>query len=194
MKTQALVFVLSILLIMLYLNPAAAGVPCPPTSTVEATGTGSSAPNTMMCPGGDADHIALNIIVRDCYAVPMEGYMVVVSPVVVEGAIYMCPGEESKTVGPTDVNGWTEADFTAFGGCGIIQFSVTVNTVEVGPSNAIAVRSPDMNGDGLVSLVDFGWFATDYLGSDPCSDYNYDGNVDLVDFGHFAVHFMHGCL
>jgi hypothetical protein len=172
---------------------AEGGVPCPPTSTVEAAGDGHCTPDAAVCPGGDFDVITLTIIVRDCFAVPMPGMMVTVSPVPVGGSPYICPGEESKTVGPTDANGWTEVQFPEFGGCGTIQFSAEVSSVEIGPSNPVFVITPDYSGDGLVNLIDFGWFATRYLTADPCFDYNCDGIVDLKDFGQFASHFLDWC-
>jgi hypothetical protein len=45
----------------------------------------------------------------------------------------------------------------------------------------------------VLNLVDFGNFAGNFLGTDPCYDYNCDGAVNLIDFGIFAGHFLHAC-
>jgi hypothetical protein len=172
---------------------AACGVPCPQTSTVEASGDGSCAPDAMVCPGSDADHITVEIILRDCFAEPMEGYMVLIVPFQVEGDTYICPGQESMTAGPTDADGKTESRFESFGGCGTVRFNAAVNSVEIGTSNVIAVVTPDRDGDGIVSLVDFGHFATKYLTDETCSDFDCTGVVDLIDFGLYARHYQHAC-
>jgi hypothetical protein len=39
--------------------------------------------------------------------------------------------------------------------------------------------------------VDFGYFATDFGGTNQQSDFDWDGDVDPVDFGFFATHFGH---
>lgn len=183
------------LLVLISLSSAAgAGVPDPPTSTVEASGDGICSPDAAMCVGGDFDHVTVSIVLRDAFEEPLEGYMVVVSPVQITGATYLCAGEESKTVGPTAGDGTAAAHFTSLGGCGTIHFSATVNTVEIGPSNVITVISPDLDCNGQVTIVDFGRFAFCYLTSDQCCDFDCNGNVDLVDFGRFALHYLHGCL
>jgi hypothetical protein len=55
------------------------------------------------------------------------------------------------------------------------------------------MTSPDLNGDCIVNLVDFGIFAVNYLTVFWCCDYNCDGIVNLVDFAIFATHFLHWC-
>jgi hypothetical protein len=56
-------------------------------------------------------------------------------------------------------------------------------------------KTPDLNGDGAVNLVDFAIFATCYP-SPPnaycfCADYNCDFVINLVDFAIFATHWNH---
>lgn len=193
MNKRGLALLVSLVMLILSSGIAGGGVPCPSTSTVEARGDGNCVPDATVCPGGDLDVITVSIILRDCYGVPIEGYMVVVSPVQIEGYNCFCPGEESRTVGPTDVEGKTDARFASLGGCGAIHFSATVNTVEIGPSNVISVIGPDRDCDGTVGLIDFGFFATHYLTTDSCYNYDCKGIVDLVDFGIFALHYLHTC-
>ncbi|MCK5406841.1 MAG: hypothetical protein KAJ37_05285 [Candidatus Krumholzibacteria bacterium] len=56
-------------------------------------------------------------------------------------------------------------------------------------------KSPDINGSGMVDLVDLAMFAAGYP-SPPrpysyCIDYNCDGLVNLIDFSMFAQHYPH---
>lgn len=170
---------------------AFAGVPCAGTTTVVATGTGSCAPDAVVCPGGDLQAVDVLVTVRDCYGAPLAGLYVDVSPVGISGTFCFC--DSVKTVGPTDVNGQTTATYTRFGGCGELSFQATIGTVVAGPSPAITIGSPDGSGDCIVDLVDFGKFANQYFTANTCSDYNCDGIVDLVDFGIFANHYFHDC-
>jgi hypothetical protein len=135
----------------------------------------------------------VTVVIRDCYGTSLPGHYVTVSPVVLGGVVCICPGEESKTVGPTDATGTTYAYFSRLGGCGDLQFYGQVGSVVIGPSPSVFVASPDIDGDCLVNLVDFGAFALSYLTGDPCCDYDCDGVVNLVDFGTFALHYLHQC-
>jgi len=56
-------------------------------------------------------------------------------------------------------------------------------------------RTPDLDNDGDVDLVDFGIFSQCWQGSGTArkADYDFDGDVDLVDYGIFSVHLNHGC-
>jgi len=57
----------------------------------------------------------------------------------------------------------------------------------------ITIRSPDMNGDGTVSLSDYSRFVAAYQGSyDECADFNGDGSVSLPDLSMFTVHYQNG--
>jgi hypothetical protein len=67
------------------------------------------------------------------------------------------------------------------------------NSVTPGPPGG--TKSPDLNGDGIVDIIDLSIFALVYT-SPPkpylfCADYNCDGAVDLIDFSVFAIHYLH---
>lgn len=189
----------SILVLMAFPCLAFAGVPCAGTSTVTAAGDGECAPHATVCPGGDMDTVRVSITVRDCYGTPLPGLMVTVYPTAASTInLRFCIGEESKAVGPTDVTGYTQADFAGFGGCDYLSFEALVSGVILGPSPAIHIASPDYVQDWqapmcIVDLVDFSWFAKSFLTNDPCWDYNCDGQVNLLDFGRFAQHFLDNC-
>lgn len=59
---------------------------------------------------------------------------------------------------------------------------------------AILFNSPDINGDGQISLPDLGLFSTDYFGSYSFrSDFFWDGVLNLSDVGRLAASFGDGC-
>ncbi|UCH82578.1 MAG: hypothetical protein JSW50_08810, partial [Candidatus Latescibacterota bacterium] len=55
----------------------------------------------------------------------------------------------------------------------------------------ISNKSPDLDGSGLVNLVDLSLFAQVWLTNDYCADFDCDGAVALVDLSVFAQHFNH---
>ncbi len=59
-------------------------------------------------------------------------------------------------------------------------------------ANGDGNKSPDIDGDGEVSVVDFALFASAFGGTDPCSDFDCNGSVSVADFAIFAAHFQHG--
>jgi hypothetical protein len=193
MRGRMLVGLTTAALMVLCGGMALAGVPCPSLSTLEAAGDGSCAPDAAICPAGDLDDITVTIVVRDCYGAPLPGYMVTVEPGGPAKGLCICPGEDMKTVGPTDATGTTYAHYSKFGGCGQIWFFGEVNSVVIGPSAPIMLASPDIDGDCRVNLVDFAGFALSYLTGDPCCDYDCDGVATLIDFGTFAQHYLHDC-
>ena len=64
----------------------------------------------------------------------------------------------------------------------------------------ITVRSPDMDGNLAMDIVDFALFAPHYTSPpkpyNPQADFNCDGMVDLLDLAMFAFHYgppQHRC-
>ena len=61
----------------------------------------------------------------------------------------------------------------------------------------IAVRSPDLNGDGTVNSSDYDIFTASYPSGpyNECADFNGDGNITLADFSMFSAHYSgtHHC-
>ena len=52
---------------------------------------------------------------------------------------------------------------------------------------------PDCNGDGVLTLADFGCFTTKFALGDPYADCNGDAVLNLSDFGCFTTKFALGC-
>ena len=61
----------------------------------------------------------------------------------------------------------------------------------------IVWKSPDMNGDLVVDIVDFSMFGPSFPSPpkpyNPAADLNDDGIIDLLDFAAFGAHFLHNC-
>ena len=76
--------------------------------------------------------------------------------------------------------------------CGTAQ---TLDVIAVGnliASFDLSVNSPDLNGDGDVTVADFGIFASVFQGDYDCADYDESGgspNVTVADFAIFASFF-----
>jgi hypothetical protein len=203
MSKMVLVACAAAVLVALTAGSAFAGLPCEGTSTVVATGSGACAVSSgaALCPNGDMDVIMVTVTVRDCYGAALPGKNVVVWAYSDDDFCY-CPDgeptpyqlEDTKLAGPTDPAGMVTVMFSKIGGCGDMKFYVTVDEIVLGPSSWVYIASPDNNSDCTVNLVDFGNFASDFNGTNPCSDFNCDGQVNLVDFGTFATHFNHNCV
>jgi hypothetical protein len=192
------VFIVSVMVILslAVAGVATAGIPNATTSTVEREGQGS--PGTcdpdiaVVCPASDMGVIQVTVTVRNIYGDPLPGLEVDCWAEEVGGVFCWCPGESAQ-VDTSDINGQCFFYFTDFGGCGTLQFGAQCAGITFIPSPTIEVRSPDINGDCIVDLLDFIIFAGSYLGTNPCCDYDCDGDVDLVDFITFAAHYLHAC-
>jgi len=60
---------------------------------------------------------------------------------------------------------------------------------------ALELRSPDIDGDLIVDLVDLSRFAMSWPphAYSAQADFDFDGEVGLLDFAFFAAHFGHAC-
>lgn len=56
------------------------------------------------------------------------------------------------------------------------------------------VKSPDINGDLFVDIIDLALIPPVYLGTQPytpCVDYDCNGTIGLIDYAYFGVHYLH---
>jgi hypothetical protein len=193
---QMRVFAVVVIMTLVFAGAAFAGIPSASTSTVEREGQG--APGTcdpdiaVVCPASDMGTILVTVTVRNVYGDPLPGKTVDCYALPVVGTFCFCPGESLQT-DVTDINGQAFFYYTDFGGCGDLQFGAECEGVVFTPSPVIEVRSPDANGDCVVNLTDFIYFAGVYLTADACADYDCSGLVDLSDFIVFASHYGHAC-
>lgn len=195
--------------LMLVAGVAFGGIidPCLSTAT-------SASGCVLVCPAGDGDQISAKvaggilITIVDGSTVPIEAipatdfWVVDCDPV---DDMVLCGGSaSSNATAATDANGETtiEGDIAA-GGCAD-GLSVVVQgfVIEEGtPPNCtpvcldIDIRSPDMNGDLAVNLLDFALFGGAYPPNaySKCADFNCDTVVNLQDFSAFGLHYNHDC-
>jgi hypothetical protein len=183
---------------LVFVGAASAGIPDASTSTIVAVGQGVPPCNpgaTVICPASDYGWVEITVTVRNIYGDVLPGKTVTCYANVVSGGPFCwCPGEDPQ-VGVTDINGEVVFIYSDFGGCGELEWYADCESVIIGPSNTIFIASFDIGNDCWVELVDFGQFALAYLvdPADPCFDYNCDGQVELIDFGEFALHYLHLC-
>ena len=170
-------------------------LPDPTLSTVEVEAPGMPCPGgALVCPGGDTEGAPLvTVTVIDMYGMPISGGEVECAATWSAPDVFcFCPGE-SVQQDSTNGDGVVLFLFNDFGGCGEVSFSAECRGVMLYPSPTIYVGSPDCNGDCQVNLYDFAYFAMNYLEPFRCCDYDCDGLVTLTDFGTFASHYFHEC-
>lgn len=152
---------------------------------------------------GEGWYIRICVFEEDCTpiaAVPVADFWVIDCDPIDDLAL--CAGGASSNADSlTNENGYTTMSVTtlAAGGCVeglavVVQGFVLLDSVG-GCADVIChdidVRSPDINGDLCVDLVDLAIFATSYppQAYDACCDFECDGDVDIVDLARFAFHF-----
>ena len=188
------VAVLSIVSAVLLLAAAAFGGIVDPC---ESTISSSAGPNTcvLVCPAGDGDQLqdkgaTISITVNDDTATGIEGilatdfYVIDCDPV---NDMVLCGGSASSNANAaTDANGDTQmtGDIAA-GGCAtglaVVVQGFVIGCPTICMSN-IEIKSPDINGDLLVSILDFSLFGAQYPPNpftDPCVDYICDCVINL---------------
>ncbi|HVP38397.1 MAG TPA: hypothetical protein VMS93_04360 [Candidatus Saccharimonadales bacterium] len=138
-------------------------------------------------PGAEFDY---PVIVRDADMNPINDCNVVVDfsacPFVVVSTMQE-PGFTSGSkwvAGRTDAGGQVVFQMRAGGVCPGGPITVTAGGVLLRTLTMLA--TPDLNGDAMVGLVDFGMFVTDELNQSLESDFNGDGAVDVVELAAFA--------
>jgi len=163
------------------------------------------------CPQSDGDALApaltITVIVRDDTNAPIAG--IPAADVWLIGCndnLALCGGSGAiNASAATDVNGQTTitGDIAA-GGCDLGGIRVVVQGVAIGagpcgdPCIAIKVKSPDVNGNLLVNLVDFATFGAGYTSPpkayNECIDFVAPfGSVTLPDFAKYGSHNNHTC-
>lgn len=168
-----------------------------------------------VCPKGDTPSFAdqgwsLDIWVWDVNHNPIPGipafdfWFIDCAPL---SDVSLCGGSASTHADAnTDANGKTTMSTATLigGGCAdgmalVIQGIVVPDSLTNCTTDKcfpIWLRSPDINGDLVVNLVDLSIFAAAFppMLYERCSDMNIDGTVDLIDLSKFAFHFPgHEC-
>lgn len=162
------------------------------------------------CPQSDGDLLSgsgltISVTVMDNVPAPVVG--VPAADIWLIGCndlLALCGGSGAiNATAATDVNGQTTitGDIAA-GGCDNGGVRVVVQGIVIGagvcadPCVAVKVRSADFNGNLIINVVDFAFFAGGYPVNpavNDCRDFNNDGQVGIVDFAKFTAHNGHSC-
>ena len=186
-------------------SPAHAGHGCECGSDWQVSG--SPAPVVILaCPQGDGPTFLeqgwwIDILCLDHGEVPFEGFLAVDFWLVnLDSEIVLCGGVFSVSAdSATNSMGMTTMSTTtlAVGGCsdelalvggGFVFYEADCVTFK---TEAIHVRSPDIDGSLLVDLVDLSLLAASYppMPYETCSDFDVNGAVNLQDLSVFAAHY-----
>jgi len=163
----------------------------------------------VLCPAGDGDPLSgaatIYVTVRDfggtpIYLIPAADFWVTGC----NGGLNLCFGSGSSNAdADTDTNGQTTiSGAVRAGGCDnslavVVQGQILVDWPACSnyECHSIEVRSPDVNGDLVVDIIDFATWGPYYQAAafPPCYDFTWDGVIDIVDFSIFGQHFLHTC-
>ncbi|MBU8871291.1 MAG: hypothetical protein KOO60_10555 [Gemmatimonadales bacterium] len=206
---------LFISLILFLLIPSAAftgeqiaGVPDLFESTIETRATHSV--SVLVCPGGDGRSLnqamlfggeimdaTIEIHVRDLNGYPIHGFPMEDIWMEMPGVNFCLGG--GRVDFHTDSNGYTEFSLPKAGGGWSEDFDL-VGLINDSPFavqstlSSLRMNSPDMNGDGVVNLLDVGLYASVYWeGYSYAADFHWDGLLNLTDVSILAQHFGHSC-
>ena len=112
---------------------------------------------------------------------------------------YFCDDNPITATHNTDEFGMTEFSVPNIGGCDSIYVYASVLGRQSSNYLIVYSKSPDINGDGMVSLADLSLFAHSYNkgpsdpGYCPCCDFTWDDYCSLADLSFFAKHYHHTC-
>jgi hypothetical protein len=163
--------------------------------------------NTLIvCPQGDHDSLTVFLAVHGSDGsptggIPAEEILFLVSKTgagICGGdtmSVKLCDGDSLWAAHDTDAGGKTMLAYSAIGGCGTLEVTAEVMGKPVFDTLAVAIRSPDSNGDGAVGISDLAQFGSAYPShcgeADycTCADYNLDCSVGISDLGILAFHY-----
>ncbi len=213
LRSTISVFVLSFLLLLAG-TAAAQCVPDPANSTCVLTIVDNDAcpntfpPNLVWCPAGDMSYFQIEVTLKDVTGAPCAFTDVRVSvdmsgqAAVAGNNIFGCGfdavGHRDFSL-TTDANGKAYAKFWG-GGCGCLNIryvATTVGFVICTGQADFCVKSPDLNGDGVVNFFDvFQYLPCLQSSYSICCDYNCDGVVNFFDTFQFLPHLNgnHNCV
>ena len=110
-----------------------------------------------------------------------------------DNAIALCQGGSTADLN-TNAAGVTTISGVIGGGGYSLTTQVYINGTPLTQAPlAVALNSPDINGDLIVEIADFSAFGTDFGTTAFRSDLVFDGVVDLADFSRFGQTYFQQC-
>jgi hypothetical protein len=147
----------------------------------------------LVCPGGDGDSLALWISLVDTCGLPIADeppssvYGILVNTV---EQLEVCVGDTLRPVDAADGMGRMRIVTQHIGGCDTATVRVYARGRLLSQQPVLHLRSPDLNGDGLVDGLDSGLMSQ----GGPCTDLNWDGvQRDGLDLSIISIHWQHTC-
>lgn len=176
------------------------------TAIVDLCLSTASAPGgcVFVCPGGDGQTLAARGTVIDVTILGDNGDPIPNIQasdfwfVGCDGNMSLCGGSACINAdGPTDSNGHTTISGTIGAGGYAEGVNVVVMGIVIGCPEPtclpITVRSPDMDANLVIDIVDLALFAPHYTSPpkpyNTQADFNCDGYVDILDLAMFAFHY-----
>ena len=155
----------------------------------------------VVCPSGDISFCFC--IMQDGVPMTLPVSQVYLKVECLATGLYICPGEvtdkpaylmdEGCHIDPDCGNEYCWA--FQMGGC-CLEAKLSLH-LEGNPvpfyEEYVVIKSPDINGDGAVTLVDYTIFGERYGSNDVCADLDCDGFVGDSDVAIFNVHYQHSC-
>lgn len=183
--SRTIVGVLAGLLVLVFAGAAYAGIPDPDLSFV------TLGPDLGMatCPSGDGPPFQyVTVTAKRDNGTPISGIPYSSFFFTVTG------GNVTITNVDPETNALGEIRFEVVGDqaiVGTITIHVQIYTVVLNDIDYLDCNSFDIDLNGIVNLVDFALFASDYGSTAQRSDFDWNGIVNLVDFALFAAHYGH---
>ena len=108
------------------------------------------------------------------------------------GTLWSAPGFPFPLLtSSTSLNGMVSFS-PMVGGCSMAGSVTFFDPSGVVLGTALTINSPDLNGDGIVNLMDLSLFANAFFGNySPNADFNMDGVINLADLSYIAQHLGH---
>lgn len=180
---------------LLMAGVASAGIPDEVESTASSAGG-----VVMITPSGAGGSLAaagatVTVTVLDAGMLPVQNYPFQDIWLDDTGdlAIALCQGGSTADAN-TNASGVTTIGGVISGGGFTQNTQVWIaGTPLAGTPLTVALNSPDISGDLVVDIVDFGTFGGDFGTTQFRSDFVFNGSVDISDFATFGVSFGQTC-
>ena len=132
---------------------------------------------------GGRDKLNISTTLRDAAGDLLPDCEVVAEFVPLVGSAFACTPIVTATTNTAGVAGFS---YSKVGGCGTFEIVVTSGAIVLETLGPYPMTSPDLNGDGVVGVIDLGRWASCLANWCRCADYNCDGIVNIIDLGVWA--------
>lgn len=170
---------------------------CVPSALVTASSSNQGHSTLVTaCPYGDADTLIVSVDFADQGITgDFAASEIVLDPRGFGVTVFDSDGILPASSGANAPLHKTTIKHRHFGGCAVETVDVLLNGFPLASQATVTIRSPDIDGSGVVNLVDFAAFGLPHFPRSgvpgDCGDFNNDSNVNVADFAVFALHNNH---